>query len=103
MKEKPDVLSDELRNLPIWTPASDATSFGIVAQAQRDADVAYYEPIIQQAKAEVARDIFGAFETKFLYYLAHPAGHGREGFQCPKWCLFCEFESLKDKYLKEAA
>jgi len=30
-----------------------------IAQAQLDADAAYYEPLIQQAKAEVAEDIGG--------------------------------------------
>jgi len=37
--------------------------YGAIAQAQLDADVAYYEPLIQQAKAEVAREIFEEIEV----------------------------------------
>ena len=60
MKEKPDVLSDEkiLEVSQITRENLEEGDDGYlttrcnVAKAQRDADVAYYEPIIKQAKQE---------------------------------------------------
>ena len=37
-----------------------------IAQAQRDADAAYYEPLIQQAKEEVADKIFEEIEKEYM-------------------------------------
>ena len=76
--EKPDVLSDKV-------------NFGL----------SVHEAAWKQARIEVVREIFEGFRTKFLGYLSHPAGHGREGFTCPKWCQHCEFEHFESKYLKE--
>jgi len=60
---KPKILSDEQIGAVIdssdgeheeyWIPDN---SFVNIAQAQLDADVLFYEPLIQQAKSEVARE-----------------------------------------------
>ena len=55
--EKPQILSDkQIAEYAIicWLALQEheKQSFRLVAQAQLDADVAYYEPLIQQAKAE---------------------------------------------------
>jgi hypothetical protein len=63
--EKPQILSDKQIRDVIWhiwghLDLTEIESRGVpsvIAQAQLDADVAYYEPLIQQAKAEVAREI----------------------------------------------
>lgn len=80
----------------------------ITAEAQRDADVAYYESLIQQAKAEVAREIFEAYDAyiKLLgeeidtlapLAIAHGWRSIREeaGQQCRE-----KIEGLKAKYIK---
>jgi hypothetical protein len=54
----------------------------VLLEAQLDADVAYYEPLIQQAKAEVAREIFEAVEN------------GESSPTCPCGC----WQELKSKY-----
>ena len=87
-KEKPPVLKkkkiaevinkSDADNDEFWIPED---SFERVAQAQRDADAAYYEPIIQQARQEtdaisytqgvldgekkVAREIFKEIERTY--------------------------------------
>jgi len=98
-----------------------ANKKGIVAQ--RDADVAYYEPLIQQAKddswsngntagvlqgdrrvvkaiqqakEEVAREIFEEIDSKFLL-IARPFTERRDIIvEQPK-----EWQALKDKHLKD--
>jgi len=146
MIEKPDVLSDDKideawpseTEAKLPRTASELPQFveeirrcaRIVAQAQRDADVAYYEPIInkfeeiqqaqealgaklndvelaiQQAKAEVAREIFEIAKREVKYALR------QELFKIPSYKqqdavahnLGSRLEAaLKDKYLKGAA
>ncbi len=56
MIEKPPILSDEQINDAIWNASvkyKEVHGGRVVATAQRDADAAYYEPKIEQAKAEV--------------------------------------------------
>jgi len=80
--EKPKILSDEeirmscLGEGTYWIGEKCETAtdtepvlmpqFHRVAQAQLDADVGYYEPLIQQAKAEVAREIFEEIELELV-------------------------------------
>jgi len=59
-------------------------------EAQRDADVAYYEPLIQQAKAEVARELMDTIEAVYPELKQTYWNRG-------------EWQSLKDKFPKEAA
>lgn len=67
-------------------------------EAQRDADVAYYEPLIEQAKAEVARELEGSLRSaliarsdncKMYYYPSKPL--------CPALENIIK-QSLKSKY-----
>jgi len=72
--EKPPVLSEE--QFSEWCQTHQVHCKGECLQvgntylcrqeAQRDADVAYYEPLIQQAKEEVAREIFEEIENMEL-------------------------------------
>jgi len=98
---KPDVLSDEERH-KVWIPCetcslkkwnvNNATCMDCFAicheQAQRDADVAYYEPIIQQA----AREIFEEIDEKYWHQGSNNV-----------WYVYMsdeEWQSLKSKYLE---
>ena len=67
LKEKPPILTqDEAQSYIDQHYAElmkETTRTGVYParwhrEAQRDADAAYYEPLIQQTKAEVAREIF---------------------------------------------
>ena len=65
-----------------------------VSVAQRDADVAYYEPLIQQAKEEVARKIQSIIDKEFdTSYKPHIG-------QSAVYTINLIRQSLKDKYLK---
>ena len=70
-----------------------------VAKAQRDADAAYYEPLIQQAKAEVAREIFEEIEQGYMRGGKHPRMDGIV-ISTPKSITISEpeWQSLKFKY-----
>ena len=86
MTEKPPVLSDERILGLVWKDSWRWTEheedlFKKVAQAQRDADVAYYEknqqpPIIgldpcvslEQARQETAREIFEEIEAELIAF-----------------------------------
>jgi len=108
---KPDVLSDEelekLLGVEFETEYSGhVRDYRNIAQAQLDVDVAYYKPIIQQAKAEVAREIIEIAKREVKYALR------QELFKIPSYKqqdavahnLGSRLEAaLKDKYLKEAA
>jgi len=118
-KEKPPVLSDEqleqLLEIDFATAYSGhIAEYRLTAEAQRDADVEWYdkhiivvetpgqkqdimlmmgnvfEELIQQARQEVAREIFGEIENN--YSTAMPIG----SFIISE----SELQSLKDKFLK---
>jgi len=61
---KPDVLSDEELDKAYCLADLHTDIFGhkAIAQAQRDADAAYYEPLIQQAREEVAGEMIKKIE-----------------------------------------
>ena len=68
--EKPKILSDEevnkwleSRKLDTPYPYYRGVSSEEHREAQLDADVAYYEPLIQQAKGEVAREIIKLIDS----------------------------------------
>jgi ribosomal protein L40E len=58
----------------------------MIAQAQLDADVAYYEPLIQQAKAEVARSLFDEIICPMCYRLNPHHANENNG----KGCSTCQ-------------
>jgi len=101
MKEKPDVLSDEqIKDLPAESLPFEGTQAEIlealmeycrtVAQAQRDADVAYYEPILREIFEEGDKLITQLIASEFI-----PSEHAE--YVKGRW------QSLKDKFLKGAA
>ena len=123
MREKPSVLSDE-RIGNIWETWAgiDCPSFEeaktlavtrlkAIAQAQRDADVAYYEPIIQQARKpktriiditrakkkvrqDTAREIFEEIDN-------HRYLSTFDAWQTKCWGISDnDLQELKDKWLK---
>jgi len=70
MKEKPDVLSEKQRQefcIDLSAPGGydEAEDWNIegLLQAQRDADVAYYEPLIQHAKQEAKEEILDGLQA----------------------------------------
>ena len=115
---KPDVLSDEKRKpyLAIdkhqvvdkfagtYDAEYEILEIEGLLEAQRDADVAYYEDKIykiikedalmnieriQQAKAEVAREIFEEIEAKMYN-------------DNPRMIMSDDYQAVKSKYLEEA-
>jgi hypothetical protein len=63
---KPEILSDEQITNAIdkaIIERRNITSWRVTAQAQLDADVAYYEPLIQQAKEETIQGIAKALRN----------------------------------------
>lgn len=118
---KPEILSDEqIQKMFDYASRQDqAFSAGMsnepcepetlmkrVAQAQRDADVAYYEPLIQQARREVAEEIFEKLECLGLGLASHQYGldhydkKGNEVMIHLPDCAKCRIERLKAKYLE---
>lgn len=65
--------------------------------AQRDADVAYYEPLIQQAKEEERREIFEKIEGQWHSDSAHAIS---VVIRLGKYMNKAEWQALKDKYPK---
>jgi len=74
MKEKPDVLNDRALLVAYenaispskqWKGDLDRVRRKAIAQAQRDADVALYEPLIQQAKFEEIKGLFETIEAMY--------------------------------------
>lgn len=69
-------------------------------KAQLDADVAYYEPLIQQ----VAREIFEEIEklplgiSQHTFGLDHYDKEGNEIMTHQPDCLLCKFLKVKSKY-----
>jgi hypothetical protein len=109
---KPKILSDEQIHRSKYgysdvNPACYLTKGDKdIAQAQLDADVAYYEPLIQQAKAEVAR-IWDDVVCPMCYRLNPHHAHENRGEGC-NWCSEKEDytgqtleQSLKSKWGKE--
>jgi len=106
MTEKPPVLSDYQIEDIVQDPR-EVYGAGLVAQAQRDADVAYYEPIIkefseaieswqrrlEQARQDTAREIFE--------WGGQPCPHAglvnSEPLLCKRECSAC-WQSLKEKF-----
>ena len=105
MTGKPDVLSDYQIEDIVQDPR-EVYGAGLVAQAQRDADVAYYEPIIkefseaieswqrrlEQARQDTAREIFEEIES---WKYVSPANL----YQCTMNEIIEKLEqSLKEKF-----
>jgi len=97
--EKPPVLSDE--SIKVVIPrynridacVCELNDIKAIAQAQYDALVAYYEPLIQQTKEEVAREILEVAESRCVHL------HSRYRHQPQRLCEEC-WQSLKSKHLK---
>ena len=103
---KPPVLSDK-RMIEVarecWR--TDRTYPELVAITQRDADVEYYEKeiaitpladMLLKCRQDTAREIFEEIEDKFyLIAKTQPRGKYESDVQPP------EYQSLKDKFLKE--
>jgi hypothetical protein len=70
------------------------------AEAQRDADAAYYEPLIEQAKAEVAEYV--EFMWKMIKYCPSCGSYLPQNLNGTRThtCRNCDWsgESLKSKY-----
>ena len=104
MKEKPPVLSDkEMDKVKFdmgspWGCVDRYTVGKAIAEAQRDADVAHYEPIIEQAKVDVAREIFEEIEK-----ILEPTFRKETPLPIPNFYIReTKLQSLKDKWLKKA-
>jgi len=105
--EKPPILSD--RQIQEWsdTHVGEALLLDIVGNgqvAQLNADVAYYEPLIQQARQEVSREIWEDVVCPMCYRLNPHHAHENKGKGC-NWCSEKEHytgqmleQSLKSKY-----
>ena len=95
---KPPILTDERIKAilyPEWRNEGIETSYRDVVEAQRDADAAYYEPLIQQARREVAQEIFEQIERAFTDY--DSITYAKRGIVIPLtlWLGF------KSKYLED--
>jgi len=90
---KPEILSDEQiviildkAHKPCPMEFKDEPKIRAVAQAQLDVAVAHYEPLIQQARQEVAREIFEEIESYLI-------------MDNPYWLIPRErWQALKSKY-----
>lgn len=76
---------------------------GKIAEAQRDADAAYYEPLIEQAKAEVAREILPCLREVLL-----ASTHEANDYNCQDWpigegCSGCKGDKVRDEARKRLA
>jgi len=115
--EKPPILSDEQietiirRTFPLFELNEEdeedrkETTLNLLA-AQLDVAVTYYEPLIQQAKAEVAREIFEVYdryvealeyENGSLIGLTYTHGWRSSQFEFGKKCR-ADIQSLKSQY-----
>jgi len=115
MTEKPPVLGH--KQIQKWVEAQDPNEIiclgvsEIERRAQRDADVAYYEPIIkefseaieswqrrlEQARQDTAMEMFEeveAFWEDELSKVRHDRNIGHPYIGC-RWC---EWQALKEKY-----
>ena len=77
--KKPEILSDEMIDRLCRIETRVAPDVVVetfipnplgrdIAQAQLDADVAYYEPLIQQAKQKMAKKIMELAKHEFEYF-----------------------------------
>lgn len=99
--EKPPVLTSDKVLEYFRKKSRQLPPFGteMHREIQQDADVAYYEPLIQQAKTEVVREMIEEIEKLW--------GVSLKRYMCDKLtrphaeCRWCSYQSLKSKYVKE--